>query len=259
MRVVARDVTVELGDRPVVESVDLRVDAGGWLSIIGPNGAGKSTLLRALLGLVPHGGSIAIDGHDAHDMSRRERARRLAYLPQSPAIPEGMRVLDYVLLGVNPRLARGAWPGEAEAAEARTALAQFGLADLAGRWVSSLSGGERQLALVARALVQRASTLILDEPTTALDLGHQVQVLQAVDDLRRHNGVTVIAAMHDLGLAGEHADHMVLLAGGRVVAGGSPAEVLDPALISRHYGASVDVIVHDGRHLVVPLRRTETP
>jgi iron complex transport system ATP-binding protein len=136
-------------------------------------------------------------------------------------------------------------------------MAQFGLADLAGRWVSSLSGGERQHALVARALVQRASTLILDEPTTALDLGHQLEVLEAVDDLRRHNGVTVIATMHDLGLAGEHADHMVLLAGGRVVAGGSPAEVLDPALISRHYGASVDVIVHDGRHLVVPLRRTE--
>ncbi len=259
MSVVARDVTVELGDRRVVEGVDLRVDAGGWLSIIGPNGAGKSTLLRALLGLVPHGGSIAIDGHDAHDMSRRQRAQRLAYLPQSPAIPEGMRVLDYVLLGVNPRLARGAWPGGAEAAEARAALAQFGLADLARRWVSSLSGGERQLALVARALVQRASTLILDEPTTALDLGHQVEVLEAVDDLRRRNGVTVIATMHDLGLAGEHADHMVLMAGGRVVAGGSPAEVLDPGLISRHYGASVDVIVHDGRHLVVPLRRTETP
>jgi iron complex transport system ATP-binding protein len=257
MSVVARDVTVELGGRRVVDGVDLRVDTGQWLSIIGPNGAGKSTLMRALLGLVTHGGSISIDGEDGRDMSRRERARRLAYLPQSPATPEGMRVLDYVLLGVNPRLARGAWPGGAEAAEAEAALAQFGLADLAGRWVSSLSGGERQLALVARALVQRASTLILDEPTTALDLGHQLEVLEAVDDLRRHNGVTVIATMHDLGLAGEHADHMVLLAGGRVVAGGSPAEVLDPALISRHYGASVDVIVHDGRHLVVPLRRTE--
>lgn len=258
MSVVAHEVTVDLGRRRIVDGVDLRVDAGQWLSVIGPNGAGKSTLLRALLGLVPHGGSISVDGDDVGAMTRRERARRLAYLPQSPATPEGMRVLDYVLLGVNPRLARGVWPGEAEGAEAQAALGQFGLGDLASRWVSSLSGGERQLALVARALVQRARTLILDEPTTALDIGHQVEVLDAVDDLRRRNGVTVIATMHDLGLAGEHADHMLLLAGGRVVAGGRPAEVLDPVLIGRHYGASVDVIVHDGRHVVVPLRRNET-
>lgn len=245
-------VTVDLGGTRIVDGADLHVGPGEWLSIVGPNGAGKSTLLRAVLGLVDAAGTITVDGVDVSELTPRERARRLAYLPQAPSDPPGMRVIDYVLLGITPRLGVGAWPGPAEGAEALAALAGFGLDGLADRQVSSLSGGERQLTLVARALVQQASVLVLDEPTTALDLGHQQDMLAAIDHLRADRGVAVIVTMHDLSLAADRATEVMMLADGRVVARGDATAVLQPERIRRHYGADVDVVTHDGRLVVIP-------
>jgi iron complex transport system ATP-binding protein len=249
-----RDVTVAFGAHRVVDGVSLDVERGAWLNVVGPNGAGKTTLLRALAGLTPHAGSIMIDGREHGTFRRREWARRVALVPQSPLVPAGMTVAQYVLLGRTPH--RPPLGGEtlADLDAARDALERLDLATLADRFVSTLSGGERQRVLVARLLAQDAPVALLDEPTTSLDVGHQQQVLDLVDELRHESGLTVIATMHDLTLAAQYGDRVALLDGGRLVADGPATDVLTEEGLSALYGARVRVLRDGDSVVVVPVR-----
>jgi iron complex transport system ATP-binding protein len=250
----ARDVTVRLGGVPVVDRVDLAVDAGEWVTVIGPNGAGKSTLLRAVGGLVAYTGDIDLGGRPIGTLGRRERARTIATVAQSPVVPPGMRVIDYVLLGRTPYIAPLARESASDLSAVYEVLGALDLAGLSGRRLETLSGGERQRAFLARALAQGARILLLDEPTSALDIGHQQEVLDLVDRLRRERELTVLSTMHDLSVAGQYANRLALLAAGRVVATGTPGEVLTEATLSEHYRARVTVIQDERGPIVVPRR-----
>jgi iron complex transport system ATP-binding protein len=249
------DVRVSLEGAEVVKGVGLDLAEGEWLSLIGPNGAGKTTVLRAVAGLVPYSGSIRIAGDEASNLRRRELARRVAAVPQIPVIPPDTSVLEYVVLGRTPHLGYSGSPGVRDVTAARSALARLDAAHLGDRRLGSLSGGERQRAVLARAVAQDARLLLLDEPTSALDVGAQQQVLELVASLRVDRGLTVLSAMHDLTHAGQYADRLVLMDGGREVAEGTPKEVLTEQLVARHYGAEVRVIVDAETGIaVVPLR-----
>jgi iron complex transport system ATP-binding protein len=219
---------------------------------VGPNGAGKTTLLRAIAGLVPYAGSIRVDGREVRTQRPGERARTIAVVPQSPLLPPEMTVGEYVALGRTPRLGMLGRPGASDRRAVSSALARLGLDALAERRLGALSGGERQRAVIARALAQEAPVLLLDEPTTALDIGRQQEALDLVSALRAEGGLTVLSAMHELTLAGRYPDRVALVAGGRVVAHGEPAEVLREDLIARHYRARVRVIDVDGAPAVLP-------
>jgi iron complex transport system ATP-binding protein len=246
-------VTVELGRRAVVDGVSFAVERGEWVTLIGPNGAGKTTLLRAVAGLVRHQGEIRLDGDPIRRLRRREVARRVAVVPQSPLLPAGTTVREYVLLGRTPYVSYMGSESRHDVAAAEAALARLDLAELAGRELGTLSGGERQRAVLARAIAQEAPLLLLDEPTSALDAGRQQEAMELIDELRLDAGLTVVGAMHDLTLAGQYASRLILLSGGRVVAHGAAAEVLTEPLIGEHYGARVRVL--DGL-AVVPVRDT---
>ena len=248
------DVTVVLGGQPVVDRVDLSVAGGEWMALIGPNGAGKTTLLRAIAGLVPFSGSIALEGRATTAMHRAELSRLLAVVPQEPSTPPWMTVGEYVLLGRTPHLGPLAKEGRRDREAAARSLARLDLLNYRERRLGTLSGGEKQRVVVARALAQEARIVLLDEPTASLDIGHQQQALDLLDALRGESELTLVAAMHDLTLAAQYADRMVLLDRGRVVADGPPRDVLTEEAIARHYGASIDVIPVDGRVAVIPRR-----
>ena len=249
-------VTVTLGDRPVVDHVDVRIAEGEWVALIGPNGAGKTTMLRAIAGLVPFEGAIALHGTATGSMHRREIARTVAVVPQAPSTPPWMTVGEYVLLGRTPHLGSLAREGAADHLAAARALERLDLLGFRDRLLGTLSGGEKQRAVVARALAQEAQVVILDEPTAALDIGHQQQAFELLDELRGESGLTLLAAMHDLTLAAQYADRMVLLDAGRIVADGPPADVLTQGLIAAHYAASIEVVDVAGRIAIVPARPT---
>lgn len=251
--------TVHLGGAPVLREVTLDVAPGEWVTVVGPNGAGKSTLLRALAGLAHGAGEITVEGCTPRAAGRRAWARTVAYVPQTPVVPPGIDVFDYVLLGRTPHIAPLGREGRRDVDAAHGALVALDLVAMAGRALETLSGGERQRAFLARALAQDAPVLLLDEPTAALDVGHQQDVLELVDDLRHRLGRTVVSTMHDLTLAAQYADRLVLLDRGRVVAAGTAAEVLDDAHLSALYGASVRVVETDGVIVVVPTRRSRVP
>jgi iron complex transport system ATP-binding protein len=251
-----RGLHVSLDGVPILTGVDLTVAVGEWVTVIGPNGAGKSTLLRAVGGLLPATGTISLFGTPSAALRRRDRARVVATVAQSPAVPAGMSVFDYVLLGRTPYIPPLGRESAADLAAVHEVLDRLDLAGFARRELATLSGGERQRVFLARALAQGATLLLLDEPTSALDIGHQQEVLELVDQLRQAHGLTVLATMHDLTVAGEYADRLVLVAGGRAVATGTPREVLTEELLATHYRARVRVV--DGTHgpLVVPVRPT---
>jgi len=241
---------VALGGAEVLAGVSLDVEAGEWVTVIGPNGAGKSTLLRAVGGRLAHRGSISLFGTPSAALARRARARMVASVAQTPVVPPGMVVADYVLLGRTPHISPLGRESAGDLAAVSAILDRLELTPFAGRMLSTLSGGERQ-----RAFLAQAPLLLLDEPTSALDIGHQQDVLELVDELRRDRQLTVLATMHDLSVAGEYADRLVLMAAGRVVAAGPPREVLTEELLGSLYGARVRVV--DGEHgpIVVPVRR----
>lgn len=247
------DVRVAFNGTEVVRGIDLELRAGEWLGLIGPNGSGKSTYLRSLLGLVPRTGTVELGDGRVPDPTD------LSFMPQSPELPPGMTVVEYVLLG---RTAHLGWL-QAESVQDRqivtSVLRRLGLASFADRPVRSLSGGEAQRVVIARALTQQAPVLLLDEPTSALDVGHQVEVLEMVDELRHQDGLTVVAAMHDLGMAARYADRLLLLEHGSPQALGIPEEVLDPALLTRVYGHPIRVVELDGHLVVAPAPRSRRP
>jgi iron complex transport system ATP-binding protein len=246
--------SVELGGRPIVTDVRLEVAAGTWLCIVGPNGAGKTTLIHAIAGLVPSTGSVLVDGRALRGLGRRERALRIALVPQLPTIPDGITVEQYVLLGRTPHLRPLAMEGPADREATRSALERLDLAWAAFRRLETLSGGELRRVIVARALAQASPILLLDEPTTGLDIGQQLRVLELVDELRATEGLTVLSTMHDLTLAGRFAQRFALLSAGRLVAQGERSEVLAAHVIAEHYGAAVRVIdEHDVGWAIVPV------
>jgi iron complex transport system ATP-binding protein len=248
-------VGVELDGVQVVRELAFGLEEGGWLGLIGPNGAGKTTLLRAVAGLVPYAGSIRIQGEEVAALGRRAAARRVAVVPQIPVIPPDTSVLEYVVLGRTPHLGYAGTPGARDVVAARSALARLDGAHIVDRRLGSLSGGERQRAVLARAVAQDASLLLLDEPTSALDVGAQQQVLELVASLRADGSLTVLSAMHDLTHAGQYADRLLLMDGGREQASGPPHEVLTEQLVARHFGATVRIVADEETGIaVVPLR-----
>ena len=253
-----RGLSVELGRRAIVSDVSLDVPEGGWVCVIGPNGAGKTTLVHAIAGLVRRTGSVRLWGRQIEELGRRERARTVALVPQLPAIPESFTIEQYVLLGRTPHLGLLASEGRHDLEAVASALDRLDLGWAAGRRLETLSGGELRRAVIARAIAQEASLLLLDEPTTGLDNAQQLRVLELVEELRSAGGLTVISTMHDLTLAGRFAERFALLSEGRVVVEGSRAEVLLPHVIAEHYGARVGVI-EDGTlgWAVVPLSGPE--
>ena len=249
--IAARGVRVSRGRREVVHGVSLDVPAGSWLSVVGPNGAGKSSLLLAIAGLLPATGEVTLDGRSLRDLSVRARARLVALVPQQPVLPESLTVAEYVLLGRTPHLSLFGSEAGRDHEQAARVLATVDLAWASDRLVTTLSGGEFHRAVVGRALAQEARVLVLDEPTTGLDLGHQLQVLDLVDDLRRTQGITVVSAMHDLTLAARYSDRIALLVDGELATEGPPTLVLRPDVLERHYGVPVHVIRGPNDELIV--------
>jgi len=252
--IVAKDISVRLGKRTIVEHVSLAVERGEWLAVIGPNGAGKSTLLRALAGVLPCDGRIEIDGRPIDRLGARERARHLAMVAQNPVFPEAISVTEYVALGRTPYNGLFGAARAGDAARVVDALRELDVAHFADRPVDTLSGGERQRVLLARAIVQDAPVLLLDEPTTALDVGHQQDVLELVDRLRRERGLAVVMTIHDLTLASRYPDRLLLLVDGREEARGAAHEVLTESHLSRFYGAQVRVLCLEDGIAIVPRR-----
>ncbi len=247
---------IRYGRREALVGFTDTVRPGEWLCLIGPNGAGKSSILRATAGLVPHSGTIEVDGSPLSLRTSRRRAELVAYVPQSPNLPDDMSGAEYVLLGRNPYIGYFGVETQHDLAMVASVLDRLDLAELAPRQLGTMSGGERQRLVIARAIAQEAPILLLDEPTSALDIGHQQQALELVDRLRREHGLTVVSAMHDLTLAGLYADRLALLHQGHVVATGPASSVLRPETLSEFYGVSVSVHHEDDGTVVVVPRRT---
>ena len=230
-----RNVSAGYGGAPVLRGLSLRLLDGGFTALIGPNGCGKSTLLRAACGLLPlQGGQVLLDGAELSALSRKERARRLAFLPQSRPAPD-LTARALALHGRFPYLGYPRVYRKEDYAAAEEALRVSGAAALSARLLPELSGGERQKAYLAMALSQDAPTLLLDEPTTYLDIGAQLELMQLLRNLRER-GKTVAAVLHDLGLAFRFADRVVLLQGGAVRADGPPEAVADSPALAEVFG-----------------------
>jgi iron complex transport system ATP-binding protein len=246
---------VEIGRAPILKGVSLDVRPGEVVVLIGPNGAGKSTLIRAVSGVLPlQSGNVRICGRDLATIPPRDRARLLAVVPQARNLPPAFTVYETALIGRNPHLG---WLGQTSAADhqcAQRALERTSLLPLSARRVGELSGGEQQRVLLARALAQETPVLLLDEPTTHLDLQHQSSLLNLVRSLANERQLAVLMALHDLNLAGLYADRVALLVDGHLQACGAPHEVLTEQTLAAVYHIPVHVMTHPeyGSPLVLP-------
>ncbi|MGP3922707.1 ABC transporter ATP-binding protein [Streptomyces sp. 8N616] len=251
----ARDLTLAYGDRTVVEGLDLAIPDGEVTVVVGPNACGKSTLLRALGRLLkPRRGSVLLDGRELGRIPTRKIAQSVGLLPQSPVAPEAITVADLVARGRQPHQRWWQQWSEEDERAVTDAMARTDVTALAERPVDELSGGQRQRVWIAMALAQETELLLLDEPTTYLDIAHQVEVLDLVRQLNRDRGRTVVAVLHDLNQAARYADHLVAMKAGRIVAQGPPAEVVTAGLVREVFGLE-SVVVPDpvtGSPLVVP-------
>ncbi len=242
------EVEVTYGGRTVLGPVSVDVSDGEWVGLIGPNGAGKTTLLKTAVGVVAHRGRVSLNGYT------RRRGLDIAWMPQRPQMPDDMGVADYVMLGRTPHLGYLAAETQHDVDAVHLALEKLDMAGFARRPLGTLSGGEAQRAVLARALAQEAPVLLLDEPTASLDVGHAVDVLGVLDELRLQEGLTVVSAAHDLTLAGRYADRLLLLSEGRIVAEGAPLAVLTEDNLQAHYGAGIRVLDDVDGPIVVPVR-----
>ncbi len=257
-RLVADDVTLSYGEQPVVDGVTLRVPDHATTVIVGPNGCGKSTLLRGMARLLrPTGGAVTLDGRAIHTQHTKQVARTLGLLPQSPTAPDGITVTDLVGRGRQPHRGRlSRWSAADDEAVAE-ALALTGTLDLAERIVDELSGGQRQRVWIAMALAQQTDLLLLDEPTTYLDLAYQVELLDLLHDLQSTRSTTIVMVLHDLNLAARYADHLVAMREGTLVAEGCPGDVITEECVRRVFGLGCRVLPDpvSGTPLVVPMGR----
>lgn len=245
-------------ERVVVDDLDLQVPPGRISVIVGANACGKSTLLRALARLLtPKAGTVQLDGRSVHEMPTRQVAQRLGILPQSPVAPDGLTVLDLVTRGRSPHQSWWRQWSSTDEAAVTEALRATEMTDLADRSVDELSGGQRQRAWIAMAVAQETPVLLLDEPTTFLDLAHQIDVLDLVVDLNRREGRTVVMVLHDLNHACRYADHVIAMKAGRIVAEGPPAEVITPSVVEDVFDVRCQVMADpvSGTPLVIPVGR----
>ena len=246
---------VRYGRAVALDGVSGRVAEGEWVGLIGPNGAGKTTLLNAIARLLPAAGEVTICGQRATDLSRRKLARLIAYVPQRPLLPPDMTVSDYVLLGRTAHVGYLRTETTADRRVCAAVIERLGLGPMAGRELRAMSGGELQRVVLARALAQEAPVLLLDEPTSALDLGRRMEALELIDEVRRERSLAVLSAIHDLTLAGQFASRLMLLADGRVAAGGRPADVLRDELLVPYFGPAVQVMTTEAGEIAVISRR----
>jgi iron complex transport system ATP-binding protein len=256
--IAAEGLGYDYGRGAVLEDVTLAVGTGEIVGVIGPNGGGKTTLVRLLAGVLrARTGHVSLGGTRLETLARRDIARRLAVVPQDSALEFPFTALEVVLMGRAPHLPPLAFPRAHDLEVARAAMARLEVGALEDRALLALSGGERQRVLLARALAQEPRVLLLDEPTTHLDLRHQTGIYDTVRGLARGDGVAVLSVLHDLNLAGLYCDRLILLAGGRVVAVGTPADVLVEPLLARAYGVPVHVGTNaaTGTPIVLPLPR----
>lgn len=244
-------IEVSYGDTQVLGPVTMDVASGEWVGLIGPNGAGKSTLLKSAVGLVDHSGTASL-GNGAS-----KPGRDIAWMPQRPSLPDDMGVFDYVMLGRTPHIGYLGSEGASDHKAVANALNRLGLRNFERRPLATLSGGEAQRVLFARALAQEAPVLLLDEPTASLDIGHAIEVLEVIDWLRLEEGLTVVTAVHDLTLAGRFADRLVLISNGLVVADDTPELVLTEELLMQYYGSGIRIVSGPDGPTVVPTRRTD--
>lgn len=258
MSLAVEALTCRYGSRTALADLSLRVERGEFVAVAGPNGSGKSTLLRAIAGAVrPAGGRVLLEGQDVRSLRGWERARHMAVVAQETSVEFDFTVAETVQMG---RLAHQGPMGretEADRRAVRTALELTGTLDLAGRWITRISGGERQRVLLARALAQEPRLLLLDEPTAHLDLAFQTEIFDLVRSLNREKGLTVIAVLHDLNLAALYADRVVILRGGELFADGPPRSVITEKNVAAVFGRPVRVIPHpeDGSpHVVLTSR-----
>lgn len=254
----AEKIRLSYGDRVIVDALDLEVPPGLITSIVGANGCGKSTLLRALARLLgPTSGHVILDGKDISSQRSRDVARVLGLLPQSPVAPEGITVADLVGRGRHPhQRALARWTAHDYEAVA-DALDATGIADLADRSVDELSGGQRQRVWIAMALAQETDILLLDEPTTFLDVAHQVEVLDLLTDLREARGTTIVMVLHDLNLAARYSDRLIAMQSGRIHANGTPEDVVTSELVSDVFGLKSQILTDpvSGKPAVMPIGR----
>ena len=251
---VVKDLSVTIGAKQLVKNISFEISTGEWLCIIGPNGAGKSSLLKSLAGLVPHSGSQSVEGNDLAQLSVADRACWIAYVPQDPTVPRGMRVVDYILLGRTAHLGLLSPERNLDFDITNDVISQLGLSALANRDVATLSGGERQRVAIARALAQASPIMLLDEPTSALDVGYQQDVLELIDRLRKENKIAVVSTMHDLTIAGQFPDRILLMAQGKQLVQGTAREVLTAENIFVAYGARVKVTDDPSGPIIIPIR-----
>jgi iron complex transport system ATP-binding protein len=248
-------ISVNYGTRKALREVSLEVKPGETLALIGPNGAGKTSLVRAASGVMKaQSGSVRVDGKDIQRLTPAERARQIAVVPQARNLPEGFSAWQTAMLGRTPYLAWLGHPGPKDSERVHWALECTGALEMAERPVSELSGGEQQRVLLARALAQDTPIMLLDEPTTHLDLRHQSGLLSLVQKLAHERGMAVLMALHDLNLAALYADRVALLVGGKIQAVGTPLEVLTRQRLTEAFGVPVEVILHPeyGTPLVLP-------
>ncbi|UAK31627.1 ABC transporter ATP-binding protein [Nocardia asteroides] len=255
-RLGAEGVTLGYGDRVIVDGLSLAIAPGVVTTVIGPNGCGKSTLLRSLGRLLrPRHGRVLLDGKAISTMKTKDVARIVGMLPQSPVAPEGLTVADLVARGRHPHQSWFRQWSDTDESEVTTALEQTGIADLADRALDELSGGQRQRAWISMALAQGTDILLLDEPTTYLDLAHSIEVLDLVDRLHADLGRTVVMVLHDLNLAIRYSDQLVVMHDGRVVATGAPGEVVSVELLREVFELDATVLEDpvSGRPMIVPI------
>jgi iron complex transport system ATP-binding protein len=254
----AKDLTLKYDQRTVIDGLSVDVPEGKVTMIVGANACGKSTLLRGLSRLLkPASGMVTLDGEDIHSRPAREVARTLGLLPQHPTAPDGITVRDLVGRGRYPHQGFFRSWSEKDDVAVQRALDATETLELAGRNVDELSGGQRQRAWIAMALAQETDVLLLDEPTTYLDLAHQVEVLDLITDLNRKRGTTVAIVLHDLNLAARYADHVIAMKAGRIVAEGASGDVVTEALVRDVFGLDSRVVPDpvSGTPLIIPLGR----
>ncbi|MEI4486742.1 ATP-binding cassette domain-containing protein [Frigidibacter sp. MR17.14] len=241
-----RDLRVDVPGRRLIDGLTLDLPRGGVTALIGHNGSGKSTLLKTLARQVRAEGTLRFEGRPLADWRARDYARRLAYLPQTPPPAEGMTVRELVALGRYPWHGALGRFGAADHAAVARALAECGVEALAGRLVDTLSGGERQRAWLAMMVAQEAGTLLLDEPISALDIAHQVEVLELVRRMCRGGGRSAVIVLHEVNLAARFCDHVVALKGGRLVLEGAPGALMAPEVLRQVYGIGMEILTRPG-------------
>lgn len=243
-RIETQSLDISYDDSLIVEDLDLRIPAGKITSIIGPNGCGKSTILKAIGRILKHkAGVVCLDGQDISQLSTREVAKKMAILPQTPTAPNGLTVGELIAYGRFPHQKGFGKLTEEDKKIVNWALAVTKLSEFEHREVDNLSGGQRQRVWIAMALAQQTELILLDEPTTYLDLAHQLEILELLQELNQTQGCTIAMVLHDLNLAARFSDYMVAISQGKIICHGSPTEVMVPAVLKNAFHIQADIMI----------------